>query len=87
MKSVVSSMKLLLQSKEATPEWFKNKTNIGPSTEPCDTPRSIIQQNCSFDRICYPDSTINCKSADEEICITEWRRLDKIFSTRKLQLF
>lgn len=33
-----------------TMDWKqKTKTNLGPSTEPCDTPWSIIQQNC--DRI------------------------------------
>lgn len=41
-----------------TMDWKqKTKTNLGPSTEPCDTPWSIIQQNCLFDRICYPDRT------------------------------
>lgn len=59
-----ASMKLQLQwlkTKEATPELFK--TNLGPSTEPCGTPWLIIQHNCLFDRICYPDKTVKVQMA------------------------
>ncbi len=70
MKSVMPSMKLRLQwteNKRSYTEWFK--TNLGPSTEPCDAPWPIIHQNW----IRYTDSLIgeNCKSADGEIWITD----------------